>query len=635
MTKIREYIRRFIEDALVHSQRNRSPDDGIDLDQEPTNAGSTDTIAGDFGMGGRFGSMNNIWEWWMSPDTMEGNEPDWMHDDTHSPGDIWKTASGIYGAVNQAGELDYFDNSRAAQDYINGPQGSTNIFPNVQPGSIPLQRNLGVTKSPTGVPLTSPDVRDFPTMKDIERDQDELDKLGADGPMNQTNQSNTSPYFGMPDFNGMDPRFYDFEKPVNLDKEQAEKPEYLPMSNPPHEFDDYPREDPHLQTGTGHEFPDEKYWIYPKDYPKEQEEPEADFSPPTSDEMDLMYRTWLKHHPEDVDEAGSKLNPNLARTPSGLWMARHPRSGTIRVFGAEEKPTADLFSRGQDEPDDRPIDVPVHSESLSYQLSDYLQEMLNERNYRKEYDNYQGTPEQKKRRAMRNKVRREALRKGIAQKGDGKDIHHKDHNAFNDNTKNLSKMDQGPNRSDNLHHPGEKMEVSDDTSNPPGDPRSTWSRPRTAPHYHTPTEKNRQPRIEGDESEDRDKKITKILLLALLKTIIAERQRAQQMGLEATDPNENEPKDRDPWGDDTGGGSWGEKEPEDPFNDRERFGGTGFEDVPLPKKHPKDEVEEPETPKLSPEDQAEEDERRQHEEDKARIRDILFRASGDPTWHHN
>ncbi len=46
------------------------------------------------------------------------------------------------------------------------------------------------------------------------------------------------------------------------------------------------------------------------------------------------------------------------------------------------------------------------------------------RDYRKEYDEYQGTPEQKKRRAERNKARREAVRAGKAHKGDGKEVDH-------------------------------------------------------------------------------------------------------------------------------------------------------------------------------------------------------------------
>jgi hypothetical protein len=47
------------------------------------------------------------------------------------------------------------------------------------------------------------------------------------------------------------------------------------------------------------------------------------------------------------------------------------------------------------------------------------------RDYRAEYDKYQGTPEQKKNRAVRNAARREAERDGLVRKGDGKDVDHK------------------------------------------------------------------------------------------------------------------------------------------------------------------------------------------------------------------
>ena len=50
------------------------------------------------------------------------------------------------------------------------------------------------------------------------------------------------------------------------------------------------------------------------------------------------------------------------------------------------------------------------------------------RNYRKEYDEYQGTTEQKRRRAQRNKARRKAMREGKARKGDGREV---DHQGFN------------------------------------------------------------------------------------------------------------------------------------------------------------------------------------------------------------
>ena len=46
------------------------------------------------------------------------------------------------------------------------------------------------------------------------------------------------------------------------------------------------------------------------------------------------------------------------------------------------------------------------------------------RPYKKEYEQYQGSEEQKKNRALRNKARRQAIREGKAKKGDGTDVHH-------------------------------------------------------------------------------------------------------------------------------------------------------------------------------------------------------------------
>jgi len=69
------------------------------------------------------------------------------------------------------------------------------------------------------------------------------------------------------------------------------------------------------------------------------------------------------------------------------------------------------------------------------------------RNYKKEYKNYQGKTEQKKRRAMRNKVRRIMERAGKVKKGDGKDVHHKDGNPMNSNKSNLKVVRRSKNRS--------------------------------------------------------------------------------------------------------------------------------------------------------------------------------------------
>ena len=46
------------------------------------------------------------------------------------------------------------------------------------------------------------------------------------------------------------------------------------------------------------------------------------------------------------------------------------------------------------------------------------------RDYRKEYDEYHAKPQQKKRRAARNKARKAAEKAGRVKKGDGKEVHH-------------------------------------------------------------------------------------------------------------------------------------------------------------------------------------------------------------------
>ena len=72
---------------------------------------------------------------------------------------------------------------------------------------------------------------------------------------------------------------------------------------------------------------------------------------------------------------------------------------------------------------------------------------MGKRNYRQEYDRYQGSPEQKKRRAARNNVRRKALREGRVTKGSGFDIHHKDGNPMNSHSSNLVVQHSSQNRS--------------------------------------------------------------------------------------------------------------------------------------------------------------------------------------------
>ena len=72
-------------------------------------------------------------------------------------------------------------------------------------------------------------------------------------------------------------------------------------------------------------------------------------------------------------------------------------------------------------------------------------EVEEDRDYKKEYENYQGKPEQIKRRAKRNEARRMLKnRKGIK----GKDVHHKDNNPMNNDKSNLSIVSQKYNRTE-------------------------------------------------------------------------------------------------------------------------------------------------------------------------------------------
>jgi hypothetical protein len=75
-------------------------------------------------------------------------------------------------------------------------------------------------------------------------------------------------------------------------------------------------------------------------------------------------------------------------------------------------------------------------------------EAMIERNYRKEYDNYHAKPEQREKNAARLRARRLMVKKGKVEKNDKKDVHHKDNNPLNNDTKNLSVVTQKYNRTE-------------------------------------------------------------------------------------------------------------------------------------------------------------------------------------------
>lgn len=65
---------------------------------------------------------------------------------------------------------------------------------------------------------------------------------------------------------------------------------------------------------------------------------------------------------------------------------------------------------------------------------------------RHEYDRFQSSEEAKKDRASRNAARRYAISRGLAHKGDGKDVDHKNSNPRQNSRSNLRVVSRATNR---------------------------------------------------------------------------------------------------------------------------------------------------------------------------------------------
>jgi len=68
------------------------------------------------------------------------------------------------------------------------------------------------------------------------------------------------------------------------------------------------------------------------------------------------------------------------------------------------------------------------------------------RNYRKEYVEYHGRPDQKAKRASRNRARHKMAKAGLVSKGDGKEVDHINMNPMNNSTRNLKILPSTINR---------------------------------------------------------------------------------------------------------------------------------------------------------------------------------------------
>jgi len=95
---------------------------------------------------------------------------------------------------------------------------------------------------------------------------------------------------------------------------------------------------------------------------------------------------------------------------------------------------------------------------------DTINALMEERNYRKEYDNYHAQPDQRERNAGRLRARRLMAKLGKVSKGDKMDVHHKDNDPTNNEKGNLSVTTQKYNRTEPRLREDDTMATTPDST---------------------------------------------------------------------------------------------------------------------------------------------------------------------------
>ena len=124
--------------------------------------------------------------------------------------------------------------------------------------------------------------------------------------------------------------------------------------------------------------------------------------------------------------------------------------GIVRSIQKGEQPAGKFSKDAQDAAKSmRKSSVKKYAATKHKGKPEKVKSEAKERDYKKEYANFHGKPEQRAKRSKRVLARRKLEAQGRVSKGDGKDVDHKDGNPQNNSPKNLRVMDRSTNRSRN------------------------------------------------------------------------------------------------------------------------------------------------------------------------------------------
>ena len=168
----------------------------------------------------------------------------------------------------------------------------------------------------------------------------------------------------------------------------------------------------------------------------------------------LLGENTLLREPEILDRLVQQLQDKGIEKNRAFAIA----TSQLQKNGILKKGTQDLTKKGEkrnsmsaaERAKDRAAKKDGNKpEQYKYNPQTNIATKKEDRDYKKEYDNYHGKPEQIKRRAKRVQARRDLEKQGRVSKGDGKDIDHKDGNPLNNSKGNLRVTSVAHNRSRN------------------------------------------------------------------------------------------------------------------------------------------------------------------------------------------